>query len=205
MSIEVPDGVVKRDAREIVPEDRIFLVKNTYAAFSDVFRYNMLHKLDIIWVDADTLCLTKNWNFFKDDILFCKEYDNYYVGGVLKLPHNSDITKNLMKQVSLIDPQKMTWAEMGPTLLTASINKYGLQSYCQDMEVLCCITPNDAIKLWDKKYYHEVMQKLQNKKSKTASLYNGMLTVFGDIDTTTLPKGSAIEYLYRRFVTKEVL
>jgi hypothetical protein len=204
MDMEVPNGIIKRDAREVLPEENIFLVKNTYAAFSDAFRYNMLDKFDLIWVDADTLCLTDDWSFFKDDILFCSEYDNYYVGGVLKLPRNSEITKYLVKQVKLIDADSMFWAEMGPTLLTKAIKKYGYESYCQDMKTLCMITPNEAKKFWQRTGSLEIMNMINSGNSKCASLYNGMLTVFDSVNTNSLPRSSAIEYFYNKYVLNEV-
>lgn len=200
MDMAVPEGVVKRDAGEVVPEDSIFLVRNTYAAFSDVFRYNMLHKFDLIWVDADTLCLTEDWSFFNDDILFCSEYDDYYVGGVLKLPRNSEITKYLVNQVKLVDPDSMFWAEMGPTLLTKAIKKFGYESYCQDMETLCMITPNEAKKFWQRVSAPEIMERIRSGESKSASLYNGMLTVFDKVNTNSLPRNSVIEYFYGKYV-----
>lgn len=203
MDMQVPDGVIKRDAREVIPEDNIFLVRDTYAAFSDVFRYNMLHKFDLIWVDADTLCLTDDWSFFEDDILFCNEYDDYYVGGVLKLPRNSEITKYLVNQVKLVDPSSMFWAEMGPTLLTKAIKKYGYESYCQDMNTLCMITPNEAKKFWQRAYAQEIMKMINSGDSRCASLYNGMLTVFDKVNTNSLPRNSVIEHLYKKYVIGE--
>lgn len=203
MDMEVPKGIIKRDAREVISEDNVFLVRNTYAAFSDVFRYNMLHKFDLIWVDADTLCLTGDWSFFKDDILFCSEYDDYYVGGVLKLPRNSEITKYLVGQVKLVDPSSMFWAEMGPTLLTKAIKKYGYESYCQEMKTLCMITPNEAKKFWQRAYAQEVMKMINSGDSKCASLYNGMLTVFDKVNTNSLPRNSVIEHLHKKYVVGE--
>lgn len=203
LSMEVPRGVTKRDAREIVPEKNIFLVKNSYAAFSDVFRYNMLHKLDLIWVDADTLCLTDDWSFFKDDILFCSEYDDYYVGGVLKLPMNSKITTYLTSQVGFVDPSSMYWAEMGPILLTKAIKKYEYQSYCQDAKTLCMISPNEAKKFWTRSSCYEIIKRMNSGESKSASLYNGMLTVFDKVNTDSIPRLSAMSYLYNEYILKE--
>jgi hypothetical protein len=200
MNMSVPSGVIKRDAREIVGEGDMFLVRDTYAAFSDVFRYNMLHREDLIWVDADTLCLTDDWSFFDDDILFCSEYDGYYVGGVLKLPRDSEITGYLVKQVKLVNADSMFWAEMGPTLLTKAIKKYKYDPYCQDMKTLCMITPHEAKKFWQRKYSRDIMNMINSGESKCASLYNGMLTVFDNVNTNILPRDSVIEHYYKKYV-----
>jgi hypothetical protein len=201
MDMEVPKGVVKRDAREVLSEENIFLVRNTYAAFSDIFRYHMLHKLDLIWVDADTLCCTDDWSFFKDDILFCREYKDYYIGGVLKLPKGSPITSYLIKEVDEIDPDSMSWAEMGPLLLTKAIKKFGYESYCQELETLCMISPNQAEKMfWQRRFAIDTIKRTNRDNVKSASLYNGMLTVFGNVDTNNLPAWSAIDYFYNKYV-----
>ena len=38
MDLKVPDGIIKRDASEILPESRIFKVDNSYGPFADMFR-----------------------------------------------------------------------------------------------------------------------------------------------------------------------
>jgi hypothetical protein len=46
--VDVPVGVIRKDARDIFPEDRIFYFKNendpngSIACFSDLFRYKLL-------------------------------------------------------------------------------------------------------------------------------------------------------------------
>lgn len=204
MNMEVPHGVIKRDARELVDESDIFLVQNTYAAFSDVFRYRMVDKTDLIWADADTLCCSDDWSFFKDETLFSREYGNdLIVPGVLSLPKDSLISKYLVRKSTNFDKETMHWAEIGPLLLTDAAHKFGLEDYAQDPKVLCMITMSDAPKFWNKRYAREIISKTKDSETKSASLYNGMLTVFGNTDTNKLPKGSAMEFFYNKYVLKK--
>src|SRR4029077_9309329 len=55
----VPDGTVVLDANQILPSSRVFKYKDhdTYAGFSNFFRYKLLCEKGGWWVDADTVCL----------------------------------------------------------------------------------------------------------------------------------------------------
>jgi hypothetical protein len=64
---DLPQGVVLRDASQILPRERIFLKeepdlgsivgKKSYGPFSDLFRYKLLHDQGGVWVDMDVTCL----------------------------------------------------------------------------------------------------------------------------------------------------
>lgn len=54
-----PEGVRVRDAREVLPEDRVFLYENgSYAGFADLFRYTVLSRFGGLYADTDIVCLT---------------------------------------------------------------------------------------------------------------------------------------------------
>lgn len=53
----LPVGTIIKDANEIMEEDLIFKLKESYLPFSDIFRYKLLHDKGGIWVDMDMVCL----------------------------------------------------------------------------------------------------------------------------------------------------
>lgn len=70
MSIEVPEGAIKRDANEILLEENIFLPKlyhdqenpeHAEFAYADVFRIHMIKKEKLVWTDSDVVCLSDEW------------------------------------------------------------------------------------------------------------------------------------------------
>jgi hypothetical protein len=68
MSIDVPEGAIKKDANEIILEKDIFLPKfddesfgGGHAQFCDIFRIHMLKNTDFIWTDSDMVCLKDVW------------------------------------------------------------------------------------------------------------------------------------------------
>ena len=51
--IDVPEGINILDANLILPRDKVFKIFDSYACFSDYFRYKLLSMVDTVWVDAD--------------------------------------------------------------------------------------------------------------------------------------------------------
>ena len=75
----VPEGVVIRDAREILPETEIFSYANgSVSAFSNMFRYKMLFDKGGYWVDADVVCM-KRFDFKEPYIIATEPKGNYNV------------------------------------------------------------------------------------------------------------------------------
>ena len=55
----VPDGVIRRDGREIIDTDDFikYEQKNSFALFADLFRLHMIHRNPgMIWIDTDVYC-----------------------------------------------------------------------------------------------------------------------------------------------------
>jgi len=57
MPLHLPVGTIVKDANEIMEEDLIFKLKESYLPFSDIFRYKLIHDKGGIWVDMDMVCL----------------------------------------------------------------------------------------------------------------------------------------------------
>ena len=202
-AIIVPHGVAKADARVILPETSLFLVEGSYSAFSDVFRYNMIDKTSLAWVDADTICLSNDWNF-SDEIFAGKEYsvdgsDELVVGGVLSLKPDSEILNYMISRSTNTDKTTMQWADIGPKLVTEAFNKFSYLHYAYPPNVFCGIKFTDWYDLWDPSKLRDILN-LYNT-SKSISVYNQMLTRNG-IDKNSLPEGSAMEYFYNKFTGK---
>jgi hypothetical protein len=199
MSISVPDGVVKKDASEILPESRIFVVDESYAGFSDLFRYHMIQKTGRTWIDCDQLCMSADWDF-EEDILASIEYSLYgffIVGGVLRLPQNSEILDYVIDYAESFDKTQMHWAEIGPSLLTEAFEKFGLTDKAQPQEVLLGIPIHEFKDLWDPSKLDYFLS--FNKNTKSISLYNQLISK-EKLDKNNFPEGSAMEYFYNKFI-----
>lgn len=198
MDMRVPDGVQKAFAGDIMDESEMFLVQNTYAAFSDLFRYRMIKKTGLAWVDADTICLSPNWDDLGDTYA-CLENETV-VGGVLSLPQNSKALDFLIKESTQFDKTKIKWTNVGPELVDKAFRTYKLMNYVHPMETFCGIHWSQWQNLWKPEKFKEIRR--LERSSKSLSVYHSM-TTRGGIDKNVLPKGSAMEYFYKKFVLKE--
>lgn len=195
MSLKVPHGVIKENANKIIPESEIFKVQNSYGPFADMFRYKMIKETGLTWTDTDSICLKSEWDF--GDYLFGFEEEGRLANGILRMPKDSDLINFLIKNSTKYDKDKIVWSEIGPLLVTKGANKYNVIKYAQPPEVFYPIHFWQWKKIWKKEYRHEVLEKC--KDSHTLQIWNQFLNREG-IDKNNLPNGSAIDYLYKKYI-----
>jgi hypothetical protein len=99
----VPDNVALRDANEIVPRKDVFLWRDSYAVFADLFRWTLLYRHGGYWVDMDMLCL-KPFDF-EDDVVFGCEHSEAASIGVLRLPAGHPIAGEMLSLAK--DPNRI--------------------------------------------------------------------------------------------------
>jgi len=203
MDMEVPDGVIKRNAEEIVPSDKIFTYHGQLAAFSDYFRYNMIEKTGLMWVDADTLCL--NNNFFEDvPFVFIKESDSLVAGGILKMPQSHAFTKQINQMAKTILPQirlaqkKAKWAELGPVLITKLVKRFDLMKYAQPASLVNVLDHwSKSEDFWNPDKKEEIIRMCDG--AYCATFFTGALRMKNFDTNQKPPSGSAIEHFLRKF------
>lgn len=157
----VPDGINMVDANFILPEDQIFKHKKTgsYALFSDLFRYELLKKVDGIYVDCDVYCI-KPLNNSNNGYTLGYEDDFKINGAVLGIPKDSQLLDHLIS--AAYDPffippwypikkQKrlkfkkffgfgkhisdMPWGIIGPEAITYFVKEFSLETMIQPIDV----------------------------------------------------------------------
>ncbi|NKC33833.1 glycosyltransferase family 32 protein [Falsiroseomonas selenitidurans] len=128
-AIRAPDGVVRRDAAEILPDTPVFayatgLGRGSFAAFSNLFRYRLMQREPGWWVDADVLCLSPTLpeaaSFFA-----WEAPDQALVGtAVMRLGPGDPLTERLLAAQDAFQPDQ-PWASGGPQLVTAAVRATG--------------------------------------------------------------------------------
>jgi hypothetical protein len=146
MSIEVPEGVIKKDANEIMPEESIFLPKfistslgNGHSQFSDMFRIYMIQKTNLIWTDSDVVCLTDNWPD-PEPYLFGYMIDNPIPwegpirvnGDILYINNDSILNRMIESFIDLPDNFEEDQTLLGPDLLTTIVAENNLHSFVKE-------------------------------------------------------------------------
>lgn len=93
---QLPDGVLWRDAGEIMSCDRIIRHRKTGspALHSDLFRYQLMAKTGQIWVDLDVIALRPF--DFGSDWVFGYETPDLVAMGILRLPRTSRTLQGLL-------------------------------------------------------------------------------------------------------------
>lgn len=195
MDMLVPKGVVKKDANKIILESEIFKVQDSYGPFADMFRYTMIQKTGLTWTDTDSICLRSDWDF--GDYLFGYEEDGRLANGILRMPQDSDLVNMLINNSVKYNKEKIKWSEIGPLLVTKCAKKLKLLHYAEPPSTFYPIHFWQWKKIWLKDYRKEVL--LKCKDAHTLQIWNQFLNREG-IDKNNLPKGSAIEYFYNKFV-----
>jgi mannosyltransferase OCH1-like enzyme len=130
---DLPEGVTWKDAADILPESRVFFYRNpdgsqgSVAAFSDLFRYELLAKHGKWWVDADVACLGGAEP--AGSVFFGWECDEYVCNAIMKFPEDHPVLLETLRRCREQSPDNLAWGATGPKLLTAVINKHGFTRY----------------------------------------------------------------------------
>ena len=145
----VPPGVTIKDGNEILPEDMIFSYKKgegkgSFSAFSNYFRYKLVHDKGGYWVDTDQLCL-KPFDF-RDPFVFSSEevfplgQGNFHINaGVIKTPKKSAIAEYAFNNCMSRNKDELVWGQIGPKLVRESVEKFKLQSFVKSYSTFCPI------------------------------------------------------------------
>jgi Alpha 1,4-glycosyltransferase conserved region/Glycosyltransferase sugar-binding region containing DXD motif len=136
-----PSGTTLKDARDVLPADRVFAYsagfgQGSFSAFSNFFRYKLLLDRGGWWVDTDVVCL-RPFDFAGDQVLASEDADPDEGGGVvtsssvLKQPADSAIMKWAWEICQKRDPASLRWGEVGPRLLHSGVSLHNCQRFVQ--------------------------------------------------------------------------
>lgn len=181
----IPKGTIIKDGNEIISKEYIFKYCNgSYSAFSNLFRFCLLHKKGNFWVDTDIICTSKF--DFPNEICIFNEPDIHYktktiTSCVLKLPKKSLITKiavELCKEGRRqVLSNKITWG-LGPAVLKEIVKIFELDHMILDWRNIMVCGYNDWKILIDHNYNcHSKVYKNPNnlpRENKCIHLWNEM-------------------------------
>lgn len=134
----LPDGVVIKDARKIIPENLIYQYGGSYAGFSDLFRNKLLYVHGGWYVDLDIFCLKPfdvnaemvfSMDYYDPDNALAKRGgneiidDKYYVAtNPCKLPARHEVSKSMYSLIFkkiIFDKLKVLWLGDSPDAPTS--------------------------------------------------------------------------------------
>jgi len=132
------EGVIIKDAREIIPENQVFSYKlsnqfghgkGSFAGFSDVFRYQLLYLNGGWWVDMDVTCIKRME--FNTPYVFrqSKHSNNFVVGNIMCVPKGSDLMKKCFEESkNTVNADNQDWM-LPINILNKNIKEENLEKY----------------------------------------------------------------------------
>jgi hypothetical protein len=210
----IPEKTVVNDASKIISPDRIFKnkVRDTYAAFSDIFRYKLILEKGNYWVDTDVICILPFDDKSKYVFAQCKQSKFWSLpkstldveSCVLKAPQGSEIMEYCYNQSIKKNPDEILWEEIGPELLKTEIKNFGLNRYVNGTNIFCPIDWRE----WRSVISSSIITtSLVNLKmsvygSKAVHLWNEMWRIDGIDKNESFHKRSIYEQLKKRYMNK---
>jgi hypothetical protein len=150
-TLDVPAGVILRDASEILPESSVFFYgeragvgRGSVAGFANLFRYHMLYRLGGWWVDADVICLSGSVP--ASDTFIGWEYANLIGNAILALPAGHALARDL-RDTAEAAGSDVQWGATGPNLLTRLVRERGLLDLVQPRDFAYPVQSMDALHL----------------------------------------------------------
>jgi hypothetical protein len=126
--LRAPDGVLISDARTILHENRIFRYQNgSFAGFANLFRYTVLSMYGGMWSDLDVICFVPEHTLRTKTpmgFLVTEHTRDYRVRQITNnliyhpRPQRGDIIDIAQAVTDHFDPQKLSWGDCGPRLLS---------------------------------------------------------------------------------------
>jgi hypothetical protein len=151
---EVPSGVELADARAICPNETLvgrYIAngRQSFAKFSNLFRYRMIRQTGLCWVDTDMLCLRRP-DFSTSPIVFGRQMEASHSWSInnamLKLPPQHPILRDLIKRAAAVVDIDQPWGIIGPALLTELARKHRIDHHARDIQAFYPVPSDDCWK-----------------------------------------------------------
>ena len=125
-----PAGVRVCDAREILPESALFLNRRgSYAGFSDLFRYTVLHARGGLYSDTDVVALQPPSALPAGPFVVTERQPRAQIqvnGNLLgnPVPRDGNLVDLARVYAERFPKDEIRWSEIGPSLLTGIVNMH---------------------------------------------------------------------------------
>jgi len=194
---DLPEGAIRMDARQILPENQLFIFENSPSGFSNIFRYKLLLEQGGWWVDTDVVCLSSD--IPECDYFWAEQVPGEINGAVLKFPAGDPRLEKLLEQSIRRSKHLQVWGQLGPHLLTEVLSGENLPNHIGTTEMVYPIRFNEIHYLWLPEFYNTVEKRCAN--STFLHLWQAMFSRIGINHKNPAPEGS---YLSKLFNTYEI-
>lgn len=202
-SFDVPTGVVPRDANEVMPASQVFdnpIKPGSYALFSNFFRYEMVLRESLIWVDTDIFCLKPFSGL--GPFIFGYEEPMKLNGAVLSYPNESAFGVFLLAEAKRrLASGPVRWGDVGPNLVTRAVDEFELWNNASSRPTFYPVHYLDVWKFFDPRA--AVSIDTSSSESYCVHLWSEYLSGPGGALKSSVPEKSS--WLYERFRELDLL
>ena len=147
--LDVPSGVVVKNASDILPQSACFSYAEGFGAGSfsggsNLFRYNLLSRLGGWWVDTDVVCLSSEIPEYAR--FFAREDEDFVNGAVLYFEPGDVLIDACRSEASAIGAQAK-WGQIGPRLITKVATEQGSIEEAQPSSVCYPVHWSEALRM----------------------------------------------------------
>ena len=193
----IPDKLAVENASVIVDEKYTkkfcYKGKPSLSHFSDLFRYRLFEKTDMIWIDCDMLLLKEFGSFKFPGTVLAKEHATSLCGAIMRLDNNHPALPRLVARTTELAEKDLIWGDTGPRLLTKVFGS-GISAEAFAPEVFFPLHFKFFWKAFLPEYADECAELCRN--SYTMHLWNNIVVDLGIWKDFMPPKGS---FLSNRF------
>ena len=139
----VPAGAELLPAAEVLPASAVFRYSaqsgGSFAAFSNLFRYRLLHQRGGWWADTDVVCL-RPFEFAAERVFASERRQE---GGevcttcVLKVPAGDEVCGDCCERALRDERRATVWGATGPALLGQVVRERALGDWVLPPDVFC--------------------------------------------------------------------
>jgi hypothetical protein len=154
----LPAGAELRPAAEVLPASAVFRYSSaaggSFAAFSNLFRYRLLHQRGGWWADTDVVCL-RPFDFTAERVFASerrREGGEVCASCVLRAPAGDDVCADCCQQASRDERRATVWGATGPALLGRVVRERALGDQVQPPDVFC------AVDWWRAEDFHRPLE-----------------------------------------------
>lgn len=141
----LPAGAELRPATDVLPASAIFRYSaeegGSFAAFSNLFRYRLLHLRGGWWADMDVVCL-RPFDFAADRVFAserCRQGGEVCTTCVLKVPAGDETCDDCYGRAARDERRATIWGATGPALLDRVVRERGLGGRVVSPDAFCPI------------------------------------------------------------------
>jgi hypothetical protein len=194
----LPAGIVAGDAAAIVPESMVQRVRYNgrpdLAHFSDLFRYAMIERADLVWIDVDLLMINDLPVPIHSDVIV-KEEQGGINGAVLYLSDKKVLAAVSHAMEAKLD-RELRWGETGPGIIMDVIRKDHSERPLYEHDYFYPIEHYDIWKVLLPAHAEECRSKCSG--AVTLHLFNNILTTMGYWKDIAPPRGSFLHEVLDR-------